>query len=649
MRSRMLLIPRLAATGIRRNGIVYLPYILTMALSASMLCLFSCIVGNPMLDNVPHAVYTMMLLQTGKGLLCFVLFPFLFYTNSFLIKRRKKELGLYTVLGLEKKHIAVMMFLETLLIYIVTILIGFVVAAVFGKLVFAFLLKTCSMPVGTEFTMDAGSFITTAVFFAAVSLFNLASNLWQVTMVNPTDLMKESKRGEKEPKHLVLASVAGCLLLGGGYYMTMTCQLDSLIFLKFPFAVMLVASGTYFLFTSGSILFLKKIRGRKSFYYKKENYICIAGMLYRMKKSAAGLVNICIFSTMVIITLICTVSLRLGEEDAIRFRCPYDFRYYFTGSDHTAVSDFENGLLEAAERQGIKIVDFSEFPYGSVDVFGDGNVFVKANGELQNKYTVRLLALEDYNRIEECSETLSEGEVLFYSNQADFGYDSVNLQGTEYRIKKELDGLKTDRKEEKAMGQHFYYIVMKDRKAVMDMAGDNLYYAMQGNLQGETEAVVRLLSDVSAVFHAMPNGLKEQNYYEISAETKALNGGLLFIGVFFGLMFAVCLVLVMYYKQITEGFEDQDSFHIMKKVGMSDRDIRGTIKKQIMMVFGLPLIVALIHTVCSMNMTVCLLYTLNLFHTGAIYMAAAVVAAVFLLFYAASYLITAKTYYKIIR
>lgn len=649
--SRTLLIPKLAFTGIRKNGVVYLPYILTTSFSIALLFIFSCITKNPLLENVPHSGYAVMLLMIGKVLLGMILIPFLFYTNSFLIKRRKKEMGLYTVLGLEKKHVGFMMILETVMIYLFSTVAGLLTAAVFGKLVFAFMLRSCSLPVSTKFTMDAGSLYGTVVFFGIVFLLNLISNLWQVTMVNPTELLRGSRKGEKEPKHLVLFAVIGLAFLGLGYYLTFTCELDSMIFIKFLFAVMVVVIGTYFTFTSGSILFLKILKKKKTFYYKKENYICISGMLYRMKKSAASLVNICIFSTMVIITLLCTFSLRLGEEDAIRFYNPFDFRYNFAGSDDTAFSGFENSLVEKALQHHVEVTDFYTFPYGSVDEIVDGNCFTKdkEEGLQENQMTVRLLTLSDYNRIEQTSETLSDGEALFYSTVQDFGQSEVTLNGISYKIKKELTSLRTDLKEEMAMANRRYYMIVKDMDALKAAAGDNIYYSIIGNLSGEEEEIKGLLKEMDTEFDASPNRVERRNYYDYGDQMRSLDGGLLFIGVFFSLLFSICLVLIMYYKQISEGFEDQDSFHIMKKVGMSDEDIRATIRKQILLVFALPLLTAVIHTICSMNMTICLLYTLNLFETAKMYLIAAGVIVAFLVFYGISYLITARTYYKIVK
>lgn len=649
--NKVRLIPRLAVTGIRKNGIVYAPYLLTTAFAVAVFFVFGCIIDNPVMEHVPHAKYAVMLLETGKVLLGIILVPFLFYTNSFLIRRRKKELGLYTILGLEKKHVAVMMFLETVMTYLFSLAAGVVAAVVFGRLMFAFLLRACQLPVQTEFMMSRGSFWATAAFFAIVSAMNLAANLWQVTRVKPVELLREGRKGEKVPKHLGLYTVFGLLFLAAGYYMTFTCKLDSFILLKFPVAILLVATATYFLFTSGSIFVLNLLKRNKAFYYRKENYVCIAGMLYRMKKNAASLVNICIFSTMVIITLICTISLWAGEDEAIRFNNPYDCRYSFDRADREVIALFETKMGELAEQDQVRITETVDYIYGSLQEVLDGNAFERYDRQAEQVETeyVRMLSLNDYNRMQGEKESLEEGEILLYSNGKDFGHTDILFEGVPFHVKRELSNLAIDRKEEEAMADRMYYLVFRDEETVRALADGVMYSAIHVNFEGTEENRALFIQQADEAFLQIPTQRDHRNSIEYAGEMRVLDGGLLFIGVFFGLLFSVCVVLIMYYKQISEGFEDQDSFHIMKKVGMSDEDVRSTIRRQILLVFGLPVAAAILHTVCSMNMTVHLLYTLNLFDTAQIYRIGVGVTAVFLVFYGVSYLITARTYYKIVR
>lgn len=655
--NKAILLPKLAVTGIRKNSIVYLPYILTTAFSVCLFFIFNCIIKNDFLKNVPHAEYVRMLLEIGKVLLGIILVPFLFYTNSFLIKRRKKEIGLFSILGLEKKHIGIMMFIETLFIYIISMTIGLVTAVVFAKLAFLILLNACGLPVDTTFSMTFGSFLSTFLFFGAVSLLNLVTNLFQVTTANPSELLSGPKKGEKEPKHLWLPTLLGILFLGGGYYIALISKVDGMIFVTFFLAVFMVIVGTYFLFTSGSIALLRVLRKNKKFYYNQSNYITVSGMLYRMKKSAASLVNICIFSTMVIITLLCTVSLTLGQKDAIRFSFPLDAYYEFEDSKLVNTDDFEADMLDFAGDHNIQVTDKIDFHYFLITALVDGNRFSTDSTPNQedNQITVKTLSLSDYNRIESQNQTLEADEILIYSTTKDFNYDSVMLNEKEYKVKEEVSSLSFDPKEENSYSNRSLYFIINDYKSMEEIAttfngkSATPYYSIRFNMEGETSDKEAFLADFDQTFSEMPGGFSSGNINDWGYDIKSMDGGLLFIGVFFGLIFVIFLVLIMYYKQISEGLEDKLNFDIMQQVGMSDDDVKSTIHRQIMLVFGLPLIAAILHSFMGLTMTIKLLYALNLYNTKLIVLCALGIIAIFTVFYAFCYLLTAKTYYKIVK
>ncbi len=655
--NKAILLPKLAVTGIRKNGIVYLPYILTTAFSVCVFFIFNCIIKNDFLKNVPHAAYVMALLEIGKVLLGIILVPFLFYTNSFLIKRRKKEIGLFSILGLEKKHIGIMMFMETFFIYIISMTIGLVTAVVFAKLAFLILLNACGLPVDTTFSMTLGSFLSTFLFFGAVSLLNLLTNLFQVTTANPSDLLSGPKKGEKEPKHLWIPTLLGVLFLGGGYYIALISKVDSMIFVTFFLAVFMVVVGTYFLFTSGSIALLRALRKNKNFYYNQSNYITVSGMIYRMKKSAASLVNICIFSTMVIITLLCTVSLTLGQKDAIRFDFPLDAFYEFEVSEMVNTDDFETDMLGFAGDHNVQVTDKIDFRYFPITTLIDGNRFSTDTTDVQedNQITVRTLSLSDYNRIESQNQTLKEDEILIYSTTKDFKYDSVIMNEKEYKVKEEVSSLSFDPKEENSYSNRNLYFIINDYKSMEEIAttfngrSATPYYTIRFNMEGKTIDKEAFLADVDQSGSDMLGGYSSGNIIAWGYDIKSMDGGLLFIGVFFGLIFTICVVLIMYYKQISEGIEDKQNFDIMQQVGMSDEDVKATIHRQIMLVFGLPLVAAILHTFMGLSMTINLLYALNLYNTKLIVLCALGIIAVFTAFYAFSYILTAKTYYKIVK
>lgn len=609
------------------------------------------------MKNIPHADYVMVLMQVGIFLLGLILIPFLFYTNSFLIKRRKKELGLYSILGLEKKHISVMMLFETLLIYVISLTLGIVTAIVFSKLVFLILLNISGLPTDTSFTITIASFKATMVFFGIVSLLNVLTNLFQVTRANATELLQSPKKGEKEPKHLWLYTLLGIIFLGSAYVLAGVSKLDGNIFLYFFLAILFVVIGTYYIFTSGSIALLKILKRNKRFYYKKENYITISGMLYRMKKSAASLVNICIFSTMIIITLLCTISLSLGQDDAIKFKYPFDVVYTFNASAIDDLQHFTTIKNQLALKKGIDISDSQDWDYYQVNTLEkDNGFFINTTDRYRdNQRRINILTLEEYNRIESKNEKLNQDEILFYTPTKDFGYKQINLNNETYLIKSELKNFRADPKEVKSYNNGKYYIVVKDtniaQKIASELSTDTPigYHSIRFNMRGDQGAKEQFVAELKVQNIQFTGLISSENIIEWGYDTKSMNGGLLFIGVFFGLIFTICLVLIMYYKQIAEGLEDKDNFMIMQQVGMSDQDVRKTIKKQILLVFSLPLVGAVIHTIMGLNMMINLLYALNLYNTSFIVINACVIVAVFSAFYGFSYLFTARSYYKVVR
>ena len=489
-----------------------------------------------------------------------------------------------------------------------------------------------------------------------MSLLNLITILFQVTTANPSELLSGPKKGEKEPKHLWLPTLLGVLFLGGGYYIALISKVDSMIFVTFFLAVFMVVIGTYFLFTSGSIALLRALRKNKKFYYNQSNYITVSGMIYRMKKSAASLVNICIFSTMVIITLLCTVSLTLGQKDAIRFDFPLDAFYEFEDSKMLNIDDFQTDMLGLAGDHNVQISDKIDFHYFLITALADRNRFSTDTTKYQedNQITVRTLSLSDYNRIESQNQTLEEDEILIYSTIKDFNYDSVMLNEKEYKVKEEVSSLSFDPKEENSYSNGNLYIIINDYKSMENIAttfdgkSANPYYSIRFNMEGETSDKEAFLTDLDQSFKHI-GAYSSGNIIDWGYDIISMDGGLLFIGVFFGLIFTICLVLIMYYKQISEGIEDKQNFDIMQQVGMSDDDVKSTIHRQIMLVFGLPLVAAILHTFMGLSMTINLLYALNLYNTKLIVLCAFGIIAIFTVFYAFSYMLTAKTYYKIVK
>lgn len=658
-------LPKLALRGLIKNGEVYYPYFCAGIFSVFTFFVFSSILHNEIINILPRSMYAWMLLQIGRVLLGIILLPFLFYTNSFLIKRRKKEIGLYSILGLEKKHIGSMLAAEAVLSYIIVVAVGILCGTVLSKLLFLLLLRMTGLPIDVTFVFYPAAFAETAVFFLAVYAVNLISNLIQVGKSRPTELLSGGKRGEKEPKFLWFYTLLGLVILGWGYWISITSVIDSMIFTNFFLAIFLVVTGTYFLFTSGSVAFLKLLKKNKKVYYQPTNFITISGMLYRMKKNAASLSNICIFSTMVIITLTCTSSLYLGLNGIMKFDFPFDVDAYFTEKE-VRNDSIVNKMGELEKKYGLE--ESNSLTYKRImlscgkDEYSFGTAFEDYTRTRDN-YKVNILLLEDYNQMEHRAVELGEEEVLVFSSGADFAYDRLVFMGKEFTVKEEPESLRIAPKSEKNVFQGQYFVVVKDKKVhdelvgawakeskVADIPGfcNSDYRVFRFCIEGEEADREAFVQEFEYWCKLQPGYVDYNNNLEGRDRNKSMNGGLLFIGVLFSLIFLMCLLLIMYYKQIAEGYEDKDGFAIMQQVGMSSREIKATIRKQSLLVFFLPLAGAVLHTAAGMFMVNQLFAAIVFFDTKLIVSCAVGVVLLFIIFYVVSYWFTSKTYYGIV-
>lgn len=655
------LLPHMAAKGIVANGTVYYPYIAAVIFAVFTHFVFSSILQNDLMEVLPYKAYAWIILEIGKGLLEWILFFFLLYANSFVIKRRKKEIGLYTLLGLEKRHIGMMLFLENCIVYAVTMAGGILLGVVLSKLLFLLLLRLSNVPLDVDFVFKGKAFTETLVYFGIVFLLLFIGQLWEIGKSRPVELMSGSRKGEKEPRLLILWSVIGAVALIFGYRASIGAQADSMILIDFALAVLLVVLGTYLLFTSGSVFFLKLLRRNKKLYYKAKNFITISGMYYRMKKNAAGLVNICIFSTMVIITLVCTVSAWLGLDGATHYICPYDLELEFNEGKMTA-EQFRMKAGELAEKYGLTVQRADVFDFISLSCSRNGSSFERKKEEEKENCGVIIMTLADYAALSGEKEILAEQEVFLHAEGADYGEGTLTFMGIEGTVKREVSELFPYPKAEENRNGRYIIIVRDDAardayvRAWAEINGveDMEAFLQSGRcragivLEGEDAAKTSYIEELSE-WGFMQDGIcNEKNGLEQRGELCSTYGGLLFIGVIFGTDFFLCLLIIMYYKQISEGYEDMQSYAIMQKVGMSGEEIRSTVHKQILFVFGLPLVGALVHTLAGMFMVKQLMVMIGFFDTGLMIECAVGVSVVFMLIYVISYWRTARTYYRIV-
>ncbi len=656
MKKNVLLLPRMAATNIRRNGSIYFPYMGASIFAMFTYFVFDLILKNDIMYSLPKGAYAVMLVSIGFGLLGIIMVPFLYYTNSFLIKRRKRELGLYSILGLEKKHIGVMMLWESAAMYLAVTASAIVLGLLFARLIFLLLLNLAKMPVNVEFTVSPAAVTDTLVFYAFVTGLNLMVNLVQVGRANPVELMSDSRKGEKEPRRIGLWSLVGLASLCLGYRMALMAQLDSSIFTDFFLAVFLVVIGTYCLFTSGSIAVLRLCKKRKKYYYRAENFVTVSGMLYRMKKNAASLSNICIFSTMAIITVVCTVTVYLGMESIVTSDFSRQFEIFFYGKDRAEGEAVMEDVAKLAKRRQVSLEDELQYSYVKIRAYHrKDHMYVQGEPyDFSGWVNLIMMTKEEYMALEGREIEVLPGEVLVFSSGVDYQEKEIWFEELCYSVREELMESRIDKKEPDNRMHSQYLVVFSDREqlnrasmifGVDGFEGVSWMYGFKpvgGDINGFSQELANKMS-------ARPGFAQYEDHREHMEELESMYGGLLFIGVFFGSIFLICLIIIMYYKQITEGFEDQKNFEVMQKVGLSDGEIRRTIKKQVSLVFGMPLAGALLHTVVGMRMVYMLMGAIDFFEPQLLAACTAVCCLIFAVLYAASYRRTSMAYYRIVK
>ena len=661
MKRNKRLLPGLAVSNIRKNSSTYLPYLGISIFAMFTYFVFDLILNNDVIYTLPKGVYAVLLIDVGFYLLGFIMVPFLYYTNSFLIKRRKREMGLYSILGMEKKHIGVMMFWESLMLYVIVVLSALVLGLLFARLLFLVLLNMTKMPVDVDFVISLKAVTDMLLFYGLVTVINLIVNLIQVGKSNPVELMSEERSGERQPRLLFLWALLGVITLGLGYYLAMAARFDSNIFNNFFIAVLSVVAGTYFLFTSGSIVFLRMMKRKKNLYYRPDHFITVSGMLYRMKKNAAGLSNICIFSTMSIITVICSVAVYVGMDSIVKSTYEKEFEIVFLGQDAVDREMLKDSIYALAGEEGVEIANYLGYAHVRTSAYvEEGNFHNPQDYEgrlaYQDVYATFFTTLEEFNLMEGKEKELENGQILVYSSGADAGWETVSFGGGSFTVKEELDECSFSAKMDGNYVDPQYLIVARDEAELGGMArslgtdpDEAWIYKCGFNVTGD-ETLVNSFSGRLPLLAAGFTGFAGcSDYRAHMEELESSYGGLLFVGIFYGLIFLICLVVTMYYKQITEGFEDQKNFDIMQKIGMSDGEIRRTIKKQIRMVFLLPLAGALVHTAVGMRMIFMLMGAIRFFERGLLIGCAAGVSLVFALVYSLCYKRTSQAYYRIVR
>lgn len=586
-------------------------------------------------------------LQYATGVIIVFAVIFLFYTNSFLIKRRKKEIGVYNILGMGKRHIARMMAVETILTAGISILGGLVFGIIFGKLMYLLLLKILHNSVDMQFSVNGTAIVQTVILFAGIFLLTYLYNILQIQLVNPVELLHGGNQGEKEPKSRWLLVIVGVAALGNGYWIALTTEAPLEALLKFFVAVVCVIIGTYALFIAGSIVVLKILRKNKAYYYNPKHFTSVSGMIYRMKQNGAGLANICVLSTMVLVMVSTTVSLYAGMEDILDSRFPRDVSIVCNEADTNHEETLQRLIKEQCEKAGVKITDRVRYRYGSMNAVLKGNNLEKVEQYYPDNhfYYVEMITQEEYNRIEKQNVSLKEQEILTYTTNGKCGKKQINIAGQNYQVKKELSEMTSQPKSTAEMYKTLY-IVFANAEQIERI--ESFSYADKFNLKGDDGKQKEALEQIQNEFYEkFPDGTMESRMLSRSSFYE-LYGGLFFIGIYLGSMFIMATVLIIYYKQISEGYDDRERYQIMQKVGMSKKEVKRSIRSQVLSVFFLPLVVAVIHVAVAFKVMTKILGVLNLTNVSLFAVCTIITIAVFAVFYIIVYSITAKEYYRIV-
>lgn len=638
------LYPKLAWMNIKKNKQTYMPYILTCIGTMMMFYVMHAISLNDGLLNMPNSMSLQSILSMGVVVILIFSVIFLLYTNSFLIKRRKKELGLFNVLGMEKKHIAWVSFFETLFTSLISLAFGLFGGIILNKLMFVLLLRLLKFDIPLGFELDMASIEFTAQCFSLIFILTLICNLVQIWMSKPIELLKGGQVGEKEPKTKWISAIIGVLSLGIGYGIALSVETPLAAIPLFLVAVIFVMIGTYELFTAGSIVVLKLLRKNKKIYYKKHNFIAISGMMYRMKQNAKGLANICILSTAVIVMLSTTVSLYVGMEESLHTQYPQDV--FLRGNDvnDEKINRINQILDDKVNEYQIKLKD--EFHYKSKSMMAtlkDGNYALGQNIS-SDSYSFGFISIDDFNRLEQTDIQLSVDEVLIFSISGTYGKDSIMINNQVYQIKQEFDEVSFQPKQENSLFP-VYLLIVND---IQIFGEEDVYYSVGFNVDNTDEVSVEFVDSLNTEFRLNSIDAYVSGAASSRADFLMSYGGLFFLGIFLGTLFLMATVLIIYYKQVSEGYDDKERFEIMQRVGMSKQEIRKTIRVQILMVFFLPFIFMMIHIAFAFPIITKLLALFGLMNTQLFLAATIGTIVIFASIYALIFNLTAKTYYKIV-
>ena len=655
---------KLAVSNLIKNRKLYYPFALAVLLAVTITYLFYSLSLNPNIGKIRGGETISMTLGLGMVIVTIASAIIVFYANSFVMKNRSKELGIYGMLGLEKRHLISMVFKELLIFGSLTLTAGLGLGALFDKLIFALLLKLMNMKVELVATFQPSVFILVILIFGAIFLGLIFINAFRIARMNALQLSREKASGEKKGRFLGLQTILGLISLGSGYYLAVTVENPLTALIIFFVAVLLVIFGTYLLFNAGITVFLQILKKNKRYYYQPNNMISVSNLIFRMKKNAVGLATIAILSTMVLVTMSAATSIFKASETFKKFMNPHDFG--ITGRN-VEKEDLDKLLSQYASDKGLTVTKKEVFRHSNFGIESqDGTklrIFKKGNNFVQPKTIFMVFDQKDYEIMTGQKLSLSGNEVgLFTKSKELQGQKEFTLNDQTYTVKEEI---KTDFVLEHVPNQFniltsdYNYLVVPNLQAFIDQYPDSsLFDQLYGgmNVTASEEEQLKLADDFSKFLNNFNRELNKEGSYvygsnlaDSSAQISALYGGVFFIGIFLSIIFMVGTVLVIYYKQISEGYEDRERFIILQKVGLDQKQIKQTINKQVLTVFFLPLLFAFLHLAFAYHMLSLILKVIGVLDATMMLTVTLSICAIFLIVYVLIFMITSRSYRKIVQ
>lgn len=670
----------LALTGIQKNRKMYLPYILTCMGTVMMCYIVSFLGTSETFGKIEGGTTVQQFLGMGFGVLSVFSVIFLFYTNSFLIRRRKKEFGLYNILGLGKKHLAVVLFLETLMIAAITILGGLFFGILFSKLAELAMVKILGGTATFTFTIALSSVMQTVTLFAVIFALIFLNTLRQIHLTNPIQLLHSENSGEKPPKANWFIALLGIVILGAAYYLAVTIKDPVTAIMVFFVAVVMVVVATYMLFVAGSVTLCRLLQKNKRYYYKTNHFVSVSSMAYRMKRNGAGLASICILCTMVLVMVSSTVCLYIGAEDSLRNRYPRNISMDAVVSslellDGSQGDQIEKVVQQVVEENGTRqenILNYRTAVFGGIiegdQIRFDQSVYEERMDNISDIWQFFIVPISDYNRLMGKNETLSPGEVIIYTTkEMQYTQSTIRIgDGEPLTIQKQADGFADNGVDSMQIFPTMYLFVPdfnatveplldntlgEDAQSLFSLhwyygfdlpCGDEEQIAIKEQLQSEVDKLQTYSKDFID-FRIMIEGVASER-----ADFYGIYAGLFFLGILLGIVFIFAAVLIIYYKQISEGYEDQSRFEIMQKVGMTRREIKKSINSQILTVFFIPLITAGVHLAFAFPLIRKLLLIFGLTNIPLLIGTTVCCYLVFAFFYVVVYRLTSRSYFSIV-